>query len=169
MQVRRFVIQWVAVNVVDYIALLSACDFSVFPLSTVSLRAIAETLRSSQRFVAATTFFNRRISFWLCFDVLGYWTYGPVSLSLCKTMRQTVHFALICIQRIAMPMKHLVVAHTKLLRNNRPIAILTGASYSLPSPGVFRGAILLDSLVVHKAEPVGGMLAPAFLNRAGFI
>jgi hypothetical protein len=68
---------------------------------------------------------------------------------------------LVRIQRVAVTLKHLVVAITQLLRDNRTLAVFARSTDDSPTPSVVRTTVPLDALVVHEAEVVSGVLAVA--------
>lgn len=59
---------------------------------------------------------------------------------------------------IAVLPPHLVVTHAHFTSGNRAFAVLAIPSDLLPSPSVLSGSVALDTLVVHKAEPMSSVL-----------
>lgn len=166
MQVLARIVHRVAVNMVNDFTRLGTRHLPVFPLASAPLRAIAKTfrlMRGGMRSVGLGDSGVRRGRH----DQSGSgWRDHLVAPPLVFSGRHAVNLLIVRIQRVTVAVPHLIVPHAQLTRRDRPIAVQASAADHLPSPAVLRGAVPLDALVVHQAEPVSGVLAPAAVDSA---
>ena len=165
MQIALLIIPRIAVNVVDYFARLRADDFAMFPLSAVPLFPVPQAERSECFRVVPMALFGR-------------WAGGISRRKFCDradhfvtatnmgSVRHFLALALVCIQRVAMLSRHLIVPVAHIPRNGRALAMQARATDDLSAPTVFWRSVPLDALVVHQAKAVCRMLSSATVNRA---
>lgn len=165
MQVRCNIVEFVSVNVMDYLSRLRASNLSMFKLTTAPFGAVTKSHGLRFLGVVPVTPLNGRASN-LGNMVIGNRANHLVTSPVVFSVRQSVNFLLVGIKRVAMFAEHLVVPHAKTLGNGWPVAVLAGHAYGLPAPRVVDGAVLLQPLVVHEAETSSGVLPSAAINVA---
>lgn len=166
MKVTPVIVALVAVNMVYVFSALGSSNNSVFkyPAAPVS----PSTLCIKRYTVRPVTLCCGRSSsdigeYKVTTNGLGY-----VTAPKLRPWLHSSSLATVCKECITVLPPHLVVTHTHFTSGNRAFAVLAIPSDLLSSPSVLSGSVALDTLVVHKAEPVSSVLLFTAFNRACF-
>jgi hypothetical protein len=166
MQITLDIVQWVAVNVVNDLAGLGVGDLPMLPVLAVG------RLRASRPKSLCIEGLPVRL---VALDRPRIWRQGHsdfgrgadfVAAPHVFSRRQAINLFRVGVQRIAVSMPHLVVAHAHVSRRNWSVAVQARPANDLPAPSVFSSTVLLNSLVVHQAKAVSSVLPSASFNRA---
>lgn len=167
MQVLQLIIQRVSINVMDDLARLRSGHFAVLPVFPVSrLNAwSAKPLRvkgATMRLVRPLGHGGCRYGHNKVNNRTGDFVAAPHVLA----SRQAFHFFCVRIQRVAVPVPHLVMPHAHIASSNGPVAMQALATNIFSAPLVFGSPMLLNPLVVHEAKAVCRMFPAAVFDRA---
>jgi hypothetical protein len=160
------IIKPVTVDMVNYFPGLGPGDFTMFPLSAVSLTAITQAMRSrSKRSHILVRFFNSGVRR-LCARHVSDRGNHTITTAIVLARRKATDFQVVRMQWVAMSMPHLVMPHAHFTRGHRPIAVQAGSSNHLAAPTIIRRAMSFLALVMHEAKTMRSMLAVTSVNRA---
>lgn len=166
MQILAHVVEPIAINMMDDLTRRRARNFAVLPSFAVSprgTRAGAQPLRVKCLPIWAVRSFRGGVCRHGICNRSGD---DLVSTPHVLARRQSCNFPRIGVQRIAVPVPHLVVTHAHLAGDDGPPAVCALPPNHLPAPAVIRRAMPLDALVVHQAEAVRRMFSAAAINVA---
>jgi len=128
--------------------------------------AISKVSRLKKRAVRSLRFLYRwsthRSSRWHC----GRSAHSQIAVLELHTGRQAIRFPLVRVQRVTVPLQHLVVPGAQVKRRHWPITVFAGATNYFAAPSVLRRTILLDPPVVHEAIPISRMFPSTSFNTA---
>lgn len=169
MQVKKIVVSRIKVNVMYDLAGFSASKFSMLPLAAAPFAAIAETMRLDKGGVRPVCLFGGWINGWRRFGDFCDGRHHLVSTPFVFAARKALNLLGIYIKRVSMAMPHLIMASAHFSCGNGAITVFASAANYLSAPAIFRGSVLLNALIVHKAKTICGMLAAATINAARLI
>lgn len=165
MQVRPGVVGRVAVDVMHYFPALGSSNGPMFPFSPPDAAAALPLgiKGAAVRPVGLRDGRGRSRRGKLHFSA---WCDSDVAASQLAPDWHCSAFLIVGKQRVAVPVPHLVVAHTHFTRSHWAKAELTGTADNATSPFVISGPMFSNAFVVHQAEAVGRVAALAPVDRA---
>lgn len=165
MQVKQVVVTRIEVNVMDNLTLLRTGQFSVLPLPSRPGASVTVSTRI-KRFAMVTVRLLNGSPGGLCGWHLGHRADHLVTAPHMSAVRRIVCLLTVCVKRVSMSSKHLVMAHAEVASCGRPLTQTAGSADDLATPPVIRGSVPLDALVVHQAVTVGGVLPVTAIDAA---
>lgn len=169
MQVKKVVVRRVKVNVMHDLARLCASELPMFPLTSIPLAAIAKPMRLDESRMRSVCLFDGWSDGWRCLSDLRNRRHHPVSTPFVFTARKTLDLLRIDVERVSMPMPHLVVAGAHFPCGDRAITVLARAANYLSAPTILGRSVFLDPFVVHQAKTIRGVLSTATGNAANLV
>ena len=166
MQVLQLIIQRVPINVMDDLARLRSGHLAMLPVFPVSLLNAwsAKSLRVKGAAMQLVRFLGHggcRYGLNKTNNRTGDFVAAPHVLA----SRQAFHFFRVCIQRVAVPVPHLVMPHAQIASSNGSVAMQALAANIFSAPLVFGSPMLLNPLVVHEAKAVRRVFPAAILYK----